>query len=81
MKDITLKGTVVKRELTIFLITFFIATGINIYSIITYDTPWGELYTSMGFVVILALIFYLLLAVIRMVATGVHKIFGDRKQY
>ncbi|MGQ1784812.1 MULTISPECIES: hypothetical protein [unclassified Saccharicrinis] len=74
MKDIVLKGTSVRKELRILLIVFLIAFGLNIYSIITYKTLWGELLTSLGFVAILAIIFYLIVGVIRLLVLGVRKL-------
>ncbi|WP_066631525.1 hypothetical protein [Labilibacter marinus] len=67
MQDIILKGTSVKREIITFLISFIVAFGINLYAIIEYKTPWAELITSLGFVAILAVCFYLIVAIVRLI--------------
>ncbi|PKQ64249.1 hypothetical protein BZG02_05350 [Labilibaculum filiforme] len=71
MKDIVKKKAVLKRELIIFIVALIIAFALNMYSIIAYQTPWTELITSLGFVVIFALLFYLVALVVRLVLKGI----------
>ena len=58
MKDITIKGSVLKKELTVWLICFAIANLVNIYAIISRDTQWKELITMMHIVILLSVLFY-----------------------
>lgn len=67
MNDIVLKGTSIKKELLIFLIVFTAVFAVNIYSIIAYKTPWSEVISSLGFVIIFALVLYLLVFVVRLI--------------
>jgi len=69
MKDITITSSRIKKELYIFLILFFIAFLMNVYAIIVYGGAWAELFTQLHFVLVLALIFYLLVVLTRTIAT------------
>ncbi len=71
MNDIILRGAAIKRELTILLISFVVAFGVNVYAVIAYETQWVELLTSMGFVLILTLIFYLVAGLVRLLIKGI----------
>lgn len=68
MKDITIKGKSIKRELWILLGCFVFAVCVNIFAIIEYSRPAKELVTMMGYVIIVAIITYIVLLVIRLVA-------------
>ncbi|GAF02268.1 hypothetical protein [Saccharicrinis fermentans] len=72
MKDIVLKGSSVKRELWILLISFGLAMVVNICSILIYETAWIELFTSMGFVAILTVVFYVLAGLCRLLIEGLR---------
>ncbi len=71
MNDIILRGAAIKRELTVLLISFVVAFGVNVYAVIAYETQWSELLTSMGFVLILTLIFYLVAGLVRLLIKGI----------
>ena len=71
MNDIVLRKAVLKRELLIFTIALGVAFCINIYAIMIYDTAWSEVITSLGFVVIFALLFYVLTLVFRVLSKGI----------
>ncbi len=58
MKDITIKGSVLKKELIVWLICFAIANLVNIFAIISRDTQWKELITMMHIVILLSILFY-----------------------
>ncbi len=79
MNDIILKGNTVKRELVIFLISIVFAFGVNIYAIIAYKTEWSELFTSLGFVAIIALVFYVVVGIVRILINISKIILGAGK--
>jgi len=78
MKDITIKGVSIKRELWIFLGIFILAFAINIYSILHYKTSWSELYTQLYVVVLVSIFFYCVIAGIRIVVSLLTKLFGKK---
>lgn len=65
MKDIIITPRKLKRELFIWLLCLVAAIGLNVYSIIYYDTSWRELYTHLGYVVAISIVIYLLLWIFR----------------
>ncbi len=71
MNDIILKGASLKRELSILLVSFIVAFGVNVYAIIVYKTGWGEVLTALGFVAILTVIFYVIVGLVRLLIKGI----------
>lgn len=67
MKDIVITSQRIKKELYILLGCFFIAFIVNILSIIIYKTRWNEVFTQLGYVVVISLALYLFVGVIRIV--------------
>lgn len=67
MKDITIKGKSIKRELWILLGCFVFAVCVNIFAIIKYSRPAKELVTMIGYVIIVAIITYIVLWAIRLI--------------
>jgi hypothetical protein len=78
MKDITIKGVCIKRELWVFLGVFIFAFGLNIYSILHYKTSWTELYTHLHIVALMSIFIYCAIAVIRLVVALISKLFGKK---
>jgi hypothetical protein len=78
MKDITIKGVSIKRELWIFLGVFIFTFGLNIYSILHYKTSWSELYTQLFFVVLVSIFIYCVIAGIRIVVALISKLFEKK---
>ena len=78
MKDITIKGVSIKRELWIFLGVFIFTFGLNIYAIVHYKTNWSELYTYLHIVVLMSIFFYCVIAGIRFVVAMISKLFGKK---
>ena len=62
MKDITIKGSFIKQQLLYLLGCFVVAFAVNTYAVIHYDRPAIELLSQLGFVVVIALSLYLLIA-------------------
>ncbi len=64
MKPITIHP---RREFIIWLIAFLFSNLLNVYSIIHYKTNWIELVTQLGYVFVLSLLLYFLVALIRLI--------------
>ena len=74
MKDLIITSRRLKKEIYILYACFIIAFLINIFSIITFKTPWHEMFTQIGYVVIITLILYLFAAFFRLFAIGVRRL-------
>jgi len=66
MKDLVIKGTRFKAELLVLAGCLVAAEMLNAYSVIRFGTPWYELFTQIGFVVVTALVFYVILWMVRL---------------
>lgn len=65
MKDSIITAGVKRRELIIWLICFAIANVVNWCAIIKFSTPWYEIFTQMGYVIVTSLVIYGLLLALR----------------
>ncbi|PWD98656.1 hypothetical protein [Marinilabilia rubra] len=65
MKNIIITPRQLRREFFIWLLCFIGAIGLNIYSIINYNTSWSELYTHIGYVFAFSIVIYVILWVLR----------------
>ena len=78
MKDIIVKAKSIKREVWIFLGVFIFSFGINIYSILHYKTSWSELYTHLYIVVLMSILFYCIIAFVRLLIEVLLKLFHKK---
>ena len=67
MKDIVIKGKDIRREFIVMFCCFIMAMLVNAAAIITYDRPWSELYSQIGYVIFMSVCIYILLAVVRVI--------------
>lgn len=65
MKDTVISAAVKRRELKIWLVCFIVANIVNWVAIIKYQTPWYEIFTQIGYVVVSSLLIYGLLLLVR----------------
>ena len=65
MKDTVISAAVKRRELKIWLVCFIVANIVNWAAIIKYLTPWYEIFTQIGYVVVSSLLLYGLLLLVR----------------
>lgn len=79
MKDIVIPSHKVKREARIFMGCFIFAFLLNIAAIIIYKTPWYEAFTQIGYVIVIAVVLYLLMALIRFLIFAIGKLFKRQK--
>lgn len=74
MKDIVITSLRLKKEAVWLLGCFILSVCVNTGAIIAYDRPWSELYMMIGYEIVLALAFYLVSAVIRLLVAGIVRI-------
>ena len=67
MKDIVISGRLVRREIIIALSCFLLSFCINVGSVIAYSKPWVEVFTQIGYVVVIAAFFYAILLFFRII--------------
>jgi hypothetical protein len=80
MKDVIVKGNFLKRELKVFLACFIIAFGVNVYSIIAYNTEWLELLTALHIILLLAGLIYIVTGILRTIFWLIILPFRKRKK-
>lgn len=74
MKDIVISSKRMKKEVAILLACFIIAFVINIASIVIYKTSWLEIFTQIGYVIIITLTLYLVIAFIRLIIYLINRL-------
>jgi len=79
MKDFTISGNRVIRELIIFLICFIIAFLTNVIAIIIYKTHFSELLTSLYYVLIFSLLIYFVSTFIRLLIAPIKYLILPKK--
>ena len=67
MKDLVITSGQLKKELYILLACFVAAFLTNVASIIVFKTPWSEIFTQIGYVIVITILLYLIAAFIRFI--------------
>ena len=80
MKDIVFTPERQKKELLIFGVCFAIGFIMNLISIIIYKTAWFEIFTQLGYVFVIAVVIYLILAIFRSIIKLIRKIIRKRRK-
>ena len=80
MKDITIKGKIIKQELMFLLISFAIGLLLNIYSIMKYHTEWKEIFTTIHVTLLFGLVIYAVIGLIRLIIKGIAAVFSLAKK-
>jgi len=78
MKDIIISSHRVKIELITILACFIIAFFTNLIAILHFKTPIIELITSIGFVIVFAIVLYVIWSIIRLIGLGVKTLFSKK---
>jgi len=78
MKDIVITSSSIKRELFVLLGCFIVSEIVNLVAIIKFGRPMLELLSSIGFVIVFAVVIYLVLWVLRLVILLVKTIFSKK---
>jgi len=79
MKDFTVRGKFIERELKVLLGCAVFACLLNIYAIIKHDTSWAELVTTLHYVAFLAFVVYVLLWLPRLLVKLIQLLFKSKR--
>lgn len=79
MKDSIISAKTKKRELNIFIIAFVVAFILNIISIIAYNTQWIEVVSSLHYVLLFAIVLYIIQGIIRLIIWGIRQLVSRQK--
>lgn len=71
MKDIVITSKTVVRELYVLCGCFAAAFIVNAYAVIAFSRPWTELFSQLGYVAVITLVFYAVLLVFRLIYLAV----------
>ena len=72
MKDITITGRQLRRETLYLVACFVVAFLINVYAVIHFHRPAIELLSQLGFVVVITVALYIVIAILRVIWTLVQ---------
>jgi hypothetical protein len=70
MKDIVIKGKVIRRELILLGMMLLVALLMNVYAILVHHGQWSELLSQLHVVGLLTLFLYVLVLLFRLVYWG-----------
>jgi hypothetical protein len=76
MKDLIITAKRQKTELQTLSVCFILANLVNIYAIASHQTPWSELFWSLGYVVVCTVVLYVLWTILRLGFYGIRKLFN-----
>ena len=71
MKDITITGSRIKKEIIIVVVSLLAAIILNIYSISKFKTDWSELIGQLHVVILVAIAIYILVLIFRLIFLGI----------
>lgn len=74
MPNIYISHRRIRVELVSLAVCFLIATGLNIYAIIHYKSPFSELWTSILYVLMATAFFYAVWTLLRLLVYGIKRI-------
>lgn len=74
MKDIIITSKTIKREIIVWVGALIVAQMMNVYAIVKFNTQWCELYSQLGYVVVLSVVLYLLIALVRWLVNLIMKL-------
>jgi hypothetical protein len=74
MNDITIRGKSIVRELRVLGACALVALGVNLGAIISFNTRWTELVTTLHFTAGIAALIYVVLGLLRLVAGGLRRL-------
>lgn len=75
MKDIVISGRIVRREMLIAVSCFLLSFCINAGAVIAYVKPWTEVFSQIGYVVVISVVFYAVLMFFRILFIVLKRIF------
>lgn len=79
MKDIVVTASRLRRERNFYLVSFLLAFLLNLVAVVRFDRPWTELFSQIGYVVVISVVLYFVLWIPRLVVAGVRRVFCTGK--
>ncbi|MBR1576329.1 MAG: hypothetical protein IJ654_07775 [Bacteroidales bacterium] len=76
MKEIVVSPKVLRRELWILLACFLFAVLFDLFAIVKYGRPFGELFRTIGYILAIMVVVYLALALLRLLVFVICRLFG-----
>ena len=80
MKDIVITAKRIRRERNFYIVSFVLAFLINIFAVVTYERPWVEIFSQIGYVAVISVAIYILLWIPRLLVLGGVKLFGKKRR-
>ena len=80
MKDITIKGKQIQKELITFLVCFVIGFFANVSAILYYKTKFSEMFTSLLYVLTFSVVLYLFWSIIRIMIFQIKNFVSSKKK-
>ncbi len=80
MKDFTISGNKINRELLSLLVCFIIAFLLNVLAIIIYKTNFSEIVSSLHYVLMFSLVLYVLWSIVRLLFVSIKYLILDKKK-
>ncbi|RNC65646.1 hypothetical protein D7D25_05715 [Proteiniphilum sp. X52] len=74
MQDIIITSKRIRKEITILLVCFITAFIINVVAIAVYKTSWIEVVTQIGYVIVITIFLYLIVAVFRFISAKIIRL-------
>lgn len=74
LKEIVITKFLIIKEIKIFALCFLIALMMNLFSILSYQTHWSELFTTLHITGVIAFIFYSSASIFRIILRLVKKL-------
>ena len=78
MPNIYISNHRIRVELVSLAVCFLIATGLNIYAIIHYKSPFSELWTSILYVLMATAFLYAVWTLLRLLVYGIKRIVNHK---
>lgn len=74
MKDIVIPSRIIRRELLVVLACFLTSFLVNVGAVVAYHKSWTEIFSQIGYVVVISVFFYVILWIIRILFLIIKKI-------
>ena len=78
MKDIVITSKSLRRELWILLGCIVAGVLVDVYAIIRFDRPFSELFQTVGYILFIALVLYLVIALLRLLISAVRRLLSRK---
>ncbi len=79
VKDTVITASEKRREILLALGCFIAAFLVNVYAIIRFGTPWTEMFTQIGYVIVLSVAIYAIVWAVRLCIMFLKSVFRSRR--